>query len=233
MTAEPSPMTRGRRTLLLAAGAGLALLAVGVYLVVMGWPTGASYPQDGWFAYGPEDMVGISVAGPSAGFVVGFVLVALGAGVLGAALGWGLSGRAGDGQALVALWRAHRVLVVVASGGALLLALGALLFANAASTADDGSSMVVVAGLQSVPWTDVQDMAARDAWEGSWDEPDPSGVTPVSEIDGARFTTNEPETTLERVGAAGERAVGLLIGGAGLLLLGGVGGWLLAPARRR
>lgn len=87
MTAEPVPSRRVPRVLVLAAAGGLVVLALGAYLVASGWPTTVGYPADEWFAYGPDEVVGLSVAGPSAGFVVGIVLVAVGAGVIGAVVG--------------------------------------------------------------------------------------------------------------------------------------------------
>ncbi|CAM5786062.1 hypothetical protein [Cellulomonas persica] len=229
MTLEPAPTSRGPRTQLLAAGVGLALLTLGASLLVAQWPVGMTYPDE-WVDYGSDAVVGLRVEGPSVGFVLGIALVALGAGVLGMVLGWGMTGRGGGGQVLVRLWRTHRALVVVAVGGALLVALGALLLANATGTSDDEAWPVVVARPDLAPerWTDVADMA-----DGSSDALELSDGTVVSEVPAARFTSVQLETTPERAGTSDERVVGLLLGGLGLVLLGGVGGWLLAPTRER
>ncbi len=232
MTVEPAPTSRGPRTQLLAAGVGLVLLTLGASLLVAQWPAGMTYPDE-WVDYGSDTAVGLRVEGPSVGFVLGIALVALGTGVLGMVLGWGMTGRGGGGQVLVRLWRTHRALVVVAVGGALLVALGALLLANATGTSDDEAWPVIVARSDLAPesWTDVADVS--DMADDFSDALELSDGTVVSEVPAARFTTVVLETTPERAGTSDERAVGLLLGGLGLVLLGGVGGWLLAPTRER
>ena len=146
VASAPVHSAHNRRTPLVVAGVGAALVAVGVYLVTTAWSSQATYLVSE-LADATGSMFAFDVAGPPAGLVVGIVLVALGAAAIGAGGGWRLSRSRGRGarrrsadvgRAAAALWRTHRVLVVLVAAGALLAALGVLRISGTATAAGRG-----------------------------------------------------------------------------------------------
>ncbi len=243
---------RDRRAPLVVAVVGAVLVLLGAYLVAAGWPSRVGYRQGEWFAYGTGSMVGIAVEGPSAGFVIGIVLVALGTGTIGAVAGWALGRHPGARRAVVqvgratsALWRRHRVLVIVAVVGALLAALGALLLSGAASatsTASTSRLVVTASPMGPASWSDEDDgyddgYGYGDGYlydDGWYDQGAQQPVEQVGdELATARFESVDTGAMAggEQAAAPDERVAGMLLGGLGLVLLGGVGGWALAPRR--
>ncbi|MCR6704905.1 MAG: hypothetical protein NVV66_09490 [Cellulomonas sp.] len=277
MPSELPASPRDRRAPLVVAGVvGAVLVLLGAYLVAAGWPSRVGYRQGEWFAYGTGSMVGIAVEGPSAGFVIGIVLVALGTGTIGAVAGWALGRHPGARRAVVqvgratsALWRRHRVLVVVAVVGALLAALGALLLSGAASatsTASTSRLVVTTSPMGPASWSDEDDgyddgygygdgygyddgygygdgygyddgYGYGDGYlydDGWYDQGAQQPVEQVGdELATARFESVDTGAMAggEQAAAPDERVAGMLLGGLGLVLLGGVGGWALAPRR--
>lgn len=148
VASAPVHSAHNRRTPLVVAGVGAALVAVGVYLVTTAWSSQTTYLVSE-LADATGSMFAFAVAGPPAGLVVGIVLVALGAAAIGAVGGWRLSRSRGRGRgarrrsadvgrAAAALWRTHRVLVVLVAAGALLAALGVLMISGTATAAGRG-----------------------------------------------------------------------------------------------
>lgn len=144
VASAPVHSAHNRRTPLVVAGVGAALVAVGVYLVTTAWSSQTTYLVSE-LADATGSMFAFAVAGPPAGLVVGIVLVALGAAAIGAVGGWRLSRSRGArrrsadvGRAAAALWRTHRVLVVLVAAGALLAALGVLMISGTATAAGRG-----------------------------------------------------------------------------------------------
>ena len=90
VASAPVHSAHNRRTPLVVAGVGAALVAVGVYLVTPAWSSQPPYLVSE-LADATGSMFAVAVAGPPAGRVGGIVLVALGAAAIGAVVGWGLS----------------------------------------------------------------------------------------------------------------------------------------------